>query len=832
MEGLKLSESEQRCYGEYFQACDSDGTGKITGLKASELFRGSGLAPEALVQDPNQPPNKWLICPFNMTTYIVRKVSELCGAKRLGHFGRSQFYIALKLIAAVQSGFPLKIESLNTGTELNLPKFNLKVNDPGAGEKKWSQGTTGEGENEINFKSGKGQLPPPPPGKKSHMRSLSGQYRGIVPDSTQPVVQQPVQPLPQQQFDNQVLNRDETSPRETKSPQFSPNQSPPVSPAGIKRQLIKQQTAPASYTMSGGDNLLPAQTGLDTGHVNPVALEGGIYNNETNENGGWAVFEDEESHMLIGNGVKKWDLLEPPNFDSSSISSEAESVDDVFCVTDEQREYYIKQFKTMEPDLSGMISGPVAKEFFEKSKLPVTELSTIWQLSDLNCDGALSLEEFIIAMHLVVLRRNDIELPERLPLSLMPYATLTNDEPFAADLPQGSTLKRVTPPPEQQWSSNFPIESPESGGAPSPALKPVNFEFAKPIAGDPDSKIVHPVAVRMSPDGQPLAPEGYDRGRALSDPGMLDCDTTAQNNLVTPTKQRSHTESSASDSVGQTEGPGSKYNTPLHPRPRPVPKKNTQVPMVGRGHIQPPPFSSQHDSTTAERPTVLLPPSTEGFSQEPPAPPPRPPQSHGRSLSVDLKSRTDGGGLMGLLPPPAVPPRVSPKDPPVRKDNETVGVGNVESTSIEKSVSFNDNIDLSPTEKRMSHIKPKFKIGPIERHRRCMSLDIKKLVGNHFGAADLNSTSTNSSLNISTDHRLKSPTLIDAGGGEETERKMTTIRQVSRDKRDLQMAIRTHKERNSTLNRLNSELNQELQEVMEQRIALEIQLEHLRPYSS
>lgn len=57
-------------------------------------------------------------------------------------------------------------------------------------------------------------------------------------------------------------------------------------------------------------------------------------------------------------------------------------------------------------------------------------------------------------------------------------------------------------------------------------------------------------------------------------------------------------------------------------------------------------------------------------------------------------------------------------------------------------------------------------------------------------------------------------------------------RQLSRDKKDLQMAIRTHKERNSMLERLGSELNQELQEVMEQRIALEIQLEHLKPFSS
>jgi hypothetical protein len=40
---------------------------------------------------------------------------ELCGATRLGYFGRSQFYIALKLVAVAQSGFPLRVESINTG---------------------------------------------------------------------------------------------------------------------------------------------------------------------------------------------------------------------------------------------------------------------------------------------------------------------------------------------------------------------------------------------------------------------------------------------------------------------------------------------------------------------------------------------------------------------------------------------------------------------------------------------------------------------------------------------------------------------------------------------
>jgi len=44
------------------------------------------------------------------------------------------------------------------------------------------------------------------------------------------------------------------------------------------------------------------------------------------------------------------------------------------------------------------------------------------QLSDITKDGALSLAEFKLAMHLVVLRRNNITLPKKLPPSLVPPA--------------------------------------------------------------------------------------------------------------------------------------------------------------------------------------------------------------------------------------------------------------------------------------------------------------------------------------------------------------------------------------------------------------------------
>ncbi|XP_041352222.1 ralBP1-associated Eps domain-containing protein 1-like isoform X2 [Gigantopelta aegis] len=761
MEGLKLSEQEQQFYGELFQTCDVDGNGKITGIKASELFRASGLSQEQLVQ-----------------------ITELCGAKRLGHFGRSQFYIALKLIAATQIGLPVKLDSLNSGVDIPLPKFG-KISDQG--DRRLHLGTDTEIMSMSDSKPippQTGQLPPPPSGKKSHTRSLSGQYRGMVLDGQSSFTQQP-----------QTINRDEAD--DSKSPPYSPTKTPPSSPPA-RRQLLKQQTAPASFpavaVMAAVNTQQPVV--VDGGHVNPVALSSGAYVNSATENGNWAMFEEEDAHLLLGTGIKKWtDSLEPPGFDSSSISSEAESVDDIWSITEEQREYYEKQFKTMQPELTGIITGPVAKEFFEKSKLPVLELSKIWQLSDLNRDGALSIDEFCIAMHLVVLRRNDIELPEQLPISLMPYSTLSNDEPFAADLPPGSTLKRATPPSPQatQWTASFIQESPGSSGVPSPTIRPVNFEFAKPNASDPDSNIIHPVALRMSPEGLPLPSDGYDRSRALSDPVGHD-PISPDDESLSPSKQRSLTESLVDSDQS------SKYNAPLHGRPRPIPKKHANtVPMVGQGKIQPPP--SQDLPAGPERPNVLL-SAISCDNQGPPAPPPRPPGAHGRSMSVDYKTKLEGG-TSTLLPPPAVPPRVSPKDPPARKLTDMKGTGAIDVS--EKSVSF---VDIKQNDSTMSN----------------------QLTNDSASASgDFSADSFVSCTSVEKKDVWTAGDEQDSSPGKLSE---SFLRQVSRDKRELTMAVRTHKERNVMLTRLNSELNQELQEVMEQRIALEIQLEHLRPFSS
>ncbi|WAR07409.1 REPS1-like protein [Mya arenaria] len=604
-----LTELEQSVYAELFQTCDADGSGKISGGHAFELFRQSGLPHD-----------------------VLQQVTELCGAKRLGHFGRSQFYIALKLIAVAQCGLPVTTDSINSGA---------------------ASGTGQSTADSITERQLQGQLPPPPSSaKKVHSRNLSGQFRGAH-------AEQPPQ---------QILKDGQSVVPDTVSSPFLASQS----------QIPTQGPQPS----------------------------------------------------LLGHGKKEgWDM-KLPDFDSSSYSSDTESVEDVWSINDEQREYYVKQFESVEHDPNGHISGVVAKEFFEKSKLTNLELSKIWNLADLNHDGALSLEEFCIAMHLVVLRRNEIEIPERLPFSLMPYNAFTNDEnePFAADLPEGSTLKRLSPqtPPAGHWEG-LVQDSPaavSSSEVSSPSVTPANFDFQKPEPSDP------PKAVRLSPDM-------------------------------------------------------------LNEMPEVRPERGAMP-----GHILPPVPLSSHNE---DRFTV-----TTSVDTEPPVPPPRP---QNRSMSVDYKA------------PPAVPPRVSAKEAP--------GAQKLAHLKHLEPVQSQEVLNIQPGS---TNVPPGSSAAPTitaihpNQHDHTHSQERNKAgYDGGDGGADLKTA-------VAWD--LLGPDFQDGSAERQTEFILAAQRQASRDKKELQMAIRTHKERNSTLSRLNSELNQELQEVMEQRIALEIQLEHLRPFSS
>uniref|UniRef100_A0A672QE76 Intersectin-2-like n=1 Tax=Sinocyclocheilus grahami TaxID=75366 RepID=A0A672QE76_SINGR len=86
---------------------------------------------------------------------------------------------------------------------------------------------------------------------------------------------------------------------------------------------------------------------------------------------------------------------------------------------------YRQQFNSLDKLMSGYLSGPQVRNALTASNLTQTQLSTIWALADVDRDGQLRAEEFILAMHLVDMAKNGRPLPLTLPPDLNVFIVLT-----------------------------------------------------------------------------------------------------------------------------------------------------------------------------------------------------------------------------------------------------------------------------------------------------------------------------------------------------------------------------------------------------------------------
>ena len=78
-------------------------------------------------------------------------------------------------------------------------------------------------------------------------------------------------------------------------------------------------------------------------------------------------------------------------------------------------------FQVTEQSPPGFISGQQAKLILLKYGLPQNVLAQIWNLADFDKDGKLSLEEFILAMHLCDYAKLGNVIPTALPAELIPH---------------------------------------------------------------------------------------------------------------------------------------------------------------------------------------------------------------------------------------------------------------------------------------------------------------------------------------------------------------------------------------------------------------------------
>lgn len=315
-------------------------------------------------------------------------------------------------------------------------------------------------------------------------------------------------------------------------------------------------------------------------------------------------------------------------------------------------------------------------------------------------DGALSLDEFSAAMHLVVLRRNNIPIPAVLPTNLaqllMPEQINkapvegdllhledddNNDESLQQQLTKASVSAPVStvsaaatslfpkPPSPVKRPPPIPLKSTDSISSPgeptspmmrpkewtkftesptssmsSPGPKPVNFDIqrtAQAVVSDP--QILHPVALRVTPE---VVEEEPSRRK------------TTESGLVYEAGVIIRENSNSSPKIYTTQAQAQQQHRDSISIQRPQPKK-----VSSKGTIPPPPQrepSSDAPSIPTTIPTATAVNNTSfggvlSKKDPPPLPPPRGRGGHTRSSSLDLKKLKMGNETTTVAQPQLQP---------------------------------------------------------------------------------------------------------------------------------------------------------------------------------
>ncbi|XP_068184395.1 intersectin-1 [Antennarius striatus] len=146
-------------------------------------------------------------------------------------------------------------------------------------------------------------------------------------------------------------------------------------------------------------------------------------------------------HTPIANGAPPTSLMQPlsgfthpassvksSSFSRSSIKLQKGPSLDAACaqppsdwaVPQSSRLKYRQLFNSHDKMMSGHLTGPQARTILMQSSLPQGQLATIWSLSDIDQDGKLTAEEFILAMHLIDMAMSGLPLPPVLPPDYLP----------------------------------------------------------------------------------------------------------------------------------------------------------------------------------------------------------------------------------------------------------------------------------------------------------------------------------------------------------------------------------------------------------------------------
>ncbi|KAM7408301.1 hypothetical protein PAMA_002147 [Pampus argenteus] len=147
-------------------------------------------------------------------------------------------------------------------------------------------------------------------------------------------------------------------------------------------------------------------------------------------------------------------LQKGSSFDTAGSQSAMVQVD--WAVPQSSRLKYRQLFNSHDKMMSGHLTGPQARTILMQSSLPQGQLATIWSLSDIDQDGKLTAEEFILAMHLIDMAMSGLPLPPVLPPDYLP-PTFRRVRSDSVQSDQKSVQEEVEEETESSQDKKLPV---------------------------------------------------------------------------------------------------------------------------------------------------------------------------------------------------------------------------------------------------------------------------------------------------------------------------------------------------------------------------------------
>lgn len=229
------------------------------------------------------------------------------------YLSRTQFYSCLKLIGAYQASIPLREEVLESTTiQIPLPKFSWNL-----------------------------ELEPPPQIVAAPMNSAQNGLVTHSPDLIELSTKESHRNLVNSDLPSTDSEVDQTD--NEREPTSARRRSGAGAASGNKHKS-KRGGSPETWSTAS-----ESPTPTNSTH-NSVAERPWAVNSQS-----WQGLLCEEQRQLLG--------TEEESSDKHSSDEDEDDLDleALYQITPEQKEYYLKQFRTVQPDTKGLLSGVVAR---------------------------------------------------------------------------------------------------------------------------------------------------------------------------------------------------------------------------------------------------------------------------------------------------------------------------------------------------------------------------------------------------------------------------------------------------------------------------------------